>query len=160
MDKFLKEIFIKIKSKELVNSTRSRAKWSKECGEIPSWLKSSEVTELLIIFPHIFIYASAVVLIVITKILEFQRYGSSSRQQHPELFLFSYGLRRVVAGPDLLSFWPVAPGLLCTFDLISVERVVKAFSTLTASLAEVSKNLIPRESANVFPSSAFTCLLA
>jgi len=32
-----------------------------------------------------------------------------------------------------------------------LERVVKAFSTLTASLAEVSKNLIPSESAKLFP---------
>jgi len=37
---------------------------------------------------------------------------------------------------------------------------VNAFSTLTASFAEVSKNLMPRESAKVFPYSTFTCLLA
>ena len=45
-----------------------------------------------------------------------------------------------------------------TFDFISFERVVKAFSTLTASLAEVSKNLMPKDSAKVFPSSVLTCL--
>ena len=53
-----------------------------------------------------------------------------------------------------MVFPPVAPpllGLPWTLDLISFERVVKAFSTLTASLAEVSKNLIPSESAKVFP---------
>ena len=55
---------------------------------------------------------------------------------------------------------PLLVGLPCTFDLISLERVVKAFSTLTASLAEVSKNLMPRESARFFPSSVLTCLLA
>jgi hypothetical protein len=62
-------------------------------------------------------------------------------------------------GP-LLAFPAVAPGLLCTFDLISVDKVVKAFSTFTASLAEVSKNLMPNESARVFPSSVLTCRLA
>ena len=52
------------------------------------------------------------------------------------------------------------PGLLWTLDLISLERVVKAFSTLTASLAEVSRNLMPRESARVLPSSVLTWRLA
>ena len=86
---------------------------------------------------------------------------ASDHQQHPEFFLFSSGFLRVVVGPaGRLSLPPVAPGLLCTFDLISVERVVKAFSTLTASLAEVSRNLMPRESARVFPSSVLTCRLA
>ena len=86
--------------------------------------------------------------------------GGNDHQQHPDFLLLSSGLRRVVDGPAFFSFWLAAPGLLCTFDLISVDKVVKAFSTLTASLAEVYKNLIPRESAKVFPSSALTCLLA
>lgn len=81
-------------------------------------------------------------------------------QQQPEFFLFSSGLRRVVVGPLLVVLAPVAPGRLWTLDLISVERVVKAFSTLTASLAEVYRNLMPRESARVLPSSVLTCLFA
>lgn len=86
--------------------------------------------------------------------------GLSGGQQHPPLFFFSSGFFKVVLGPVRLSFLPVAPGRLCTFDLIYVERVVKAFSTLTASLAEVSRNLMPRESASVFPYSALTWRLA
>lgn len=81
-------------------------------------------------------------------------------QQQPDFFWFYSGLRRVVVGPVFLLLPAVAPGLLCTFDLISVERVVNAFYTLTASLAEVSRNLMPNESARVFPSSVLTCLLA
>ena len=83
-----------------------------------------------------------------------------NHQQQPELFFFtSSGFLRVVEGAFFFSVLP-APGRLCTFDLISFESVVKAFSTFTASLAEVSKNLMPSESAKVLPSSAFTCLLA
>jgi hypothetical protein len=80
-------------------------------------------------------------------------------QQQLEFFFTSSGFLRVVEGAVFFSVLP-APGRLCTFDLISFDKVVKAFSTFTASLAEVSKNLMPRESANVFPSSALTCLLA
>jgi hypothetical protein len=72
------------------------------------------------------------------------------------------GFNTVPEDPPSVGFlaFPPGPGLLCTLDLISLERVVKAFSTLTASLAEVSKNLMPNESAKVFPSSVLTCLLA
>ena len=57
-------------------------------------------------------------------------------QQHPDFFFYSVffnevpGLAFPVAVPPLV-------GLPWTLDLISLERVVKAFSTLTASLAEV-----------------------
>ena len=86
-------------------------------------------------------------------------------QQQPDLsFLVGY-LVRVVVPPVFPVAPPVVallapPGLLWTFDLISLERVVNAFSTFTASLAEVYKNLMPRESARVFPSSVLTCRLA
>jgi len=83
-------------------------------------------------------------------------------QQQPPLSFLGASLVRVVAPalPLVEVDLPVFPGLLITLDLISLERVVNAFSTLTASLAEVSKNLMPKESARVFPSSVFTCLLA
>ena len=79
-------------------------------------------------------------------------------QQQPVFFWGWVGLSLLV------WFWfpwaPLLAGLPWTFDLISLERVVKAFSTLTASLAEVSKNFIPSESAKLFPYSVLTCLLA
>ena len=57
------------------------------------------------------------------------------------------------------SFFPGAgPAFGLALLLISLERVMKAFSTLTESLAEVSKNLIPKESASYFPYSVLTCL--
>ena len=81
-----------------------------------------------------------------------------SNQQHPPFsFLVGSLVRVVVPAPPVLALG-AGPGLLWTLDLISFERVVKAFSTLTASLAEVSKNLMPKESAKVFPSSVLTCL--
>lgn len=61
-------------------------------------------------------------------------YVKSKYQQHPDFF-------------DSLSFFSDVPGFVlppvvlfglpCTFDLISFDKVVKAFSTFTASLAEV-----------------------
>jgi hypothetical protein len=64
----------------------------------------------------------------------------------------------MVPAPSVARLPP--PGLLCTLALISVDKVVKAFSTFTASLADVSRNLMPRESARVLPSSVLTCRLA
>lgn len=79
-------------------------------------------------------------------------------QQQPFLvFLVSTGLREVPGFGLVVVF---AAGLPWTLDFISVERVVNAFSTFTASLAEVSKNLMPRESASALPSSVLICLLA
>lgn len=78
-------------------------------------------------------------------------------QQHPDLLFLSTSL--VFKTVPSVFFLP-CPGLLCTFDFISLESVVKAFSTLIASFADVYKYLIPNESAKVFPSSVFTCLLA
>ena len=78
-------------------------------------------------------------------------YANQRNQQHPDFFFSSVFLREV---PGLVAFPPGAPvlvGLPWTFDLISLERVVNAFSTLTASLADVSRNLMPSESASVFP---------
>lgn len=83
------------------------------------------------------------------------RYKSRYYQQQPDFF-FSSVFLKVVPGL-FFSGWPLV-GLPCTFDLISLDKVVKAFYTLTASLAEVSKNLIPSDSAKVFPSSVLTCL--
>lgn len=83
----------------------------------------------------------------------------SNHQQHPVFFWGWVGL----SFPPWLPT-PAPPvlfaGLPWTFDFISLESVVNAFYTLTASLAEVSKNLIPSESARLFPSSNLTCLLA
>lgn len=47
---------------------------------------------------------------------------------------------------------------LAITDLISLAKVKKALSTLLALLAEVSINLIPKDSANSFPSSKVTYL--
>ena len=70
-------------------------------------------------------------------------------QKHLDFFFFSVFLREV---PRLvLPLSPPLLGLPCTFDFISLERVVKALSTLTVSYAEISKKLIPRESARVLP---------
>ena len=87
--------------------------------------------------------------------MEVEFIGINDNQQHPDFFLVEVSLWRVVPGlPGLFAARLV--GLPCTFDLISLERVVKAFSTFTASLAEVSKNLMPNDSAKLFPSSALT----
>ena len=96
-------------------------------------------------------------MIYYSVLLDDKFYVKSKYQQHPDFFVY-------------LSFFKDVPGLVlppvflfglpCTFDLISFDKVVKAFSTFTASLADVSKNLIPNESAKVLPSSAFTDRLA
>ena len=142
MGKLLKVIFMKTRFKGLVSSIQLKGKPSKEFGEIRNLSRLSTLD-----FDSL-------------KFIQLYRLYHHS-QQHPDFFLLSSGLRRVVLGP-LLAFVPLedAPGRLCTFDLISVDRVVKAFSTFTASLADVSRNLIPRESAKVFPSSVLTCRLA
>jgi len=85
-----------------------------------------------------------------------------NNQQQPVLsFLDGFLVSWVVLPPpEGCPLCGCGPGLLITFDFISFDNVVNAFSTLTASFADVSKNLIPRESAKVFPSYVFTCLLA
>jgi len=82
-------------------------------------------------------------------------------QQHESFFFFS---ERSL--PTLILVLPPVGGNLVllsevfwTLLLISVARVMKAVSTLFELRAEVSMNLIPRESASSLPSSKVTCLL-
>jgi len=84
-----------------------------------------------------------------------------SLQQHPSFFFFS-----VRSLPTLILVLPPVGGNLVllsevfwTLLLISVARVIKAVSTLFELRAEVSMNLMPKESASSFPSSNVTCLL-
>lgn len=77
------------------------------------------------------------------------RYKSSRYYQQQPDFFFSSVFLKVVPGL-FFSGWPFV-GLPWTFDLISLERVVNAFYTFTASLADVSKNFIPKDSARVLP---------
>ena len=72
-----------------------------------------------------------------------------------------FGLFASAGTLSLLSFYlaPPVAALGFTLLLISLERVMKAFSTFTESFAEVSRNLMPKESASSLPSSVFTCLL-
>lgn len=62
-----------------------------------------------------------------------------NNQQQPDLSFFTGFLVSWVDGPPGAGppLWGCCPGLLCTFDFISLDKVVKAFSTLTASFAEV-----------------------
>ena len=82
---------------------------------------------------------------------------SVSPQQHPPFLLLPPS--RLL--PILTFLWLLLFGLLvepvssplATLDLISSARVKKLSSTLFEFLAEVSKNLIPSESAYCLPSS-------